>query len=134
MATSETSTTAHFALLDGHQYLNLTTYRKDGSDVTRPVWFAAEGDTLYLISVETSGKVRHIRDNSDVIVGPCDARGNPLSDEKALGSATVYMGGDPIAEKANRVLNKKYGLLKRLFGVSFLLRGATVIWIKIVPR
>jgi PPOX class probable F420-dependent enzyme len=134
MSATEAQTKPHFALLDDHQYLNLTTYRKNGTDVTRPVWFAADGDTLYLISVEDSGKVKHIRNNPDVIVGPCDARGNPLSDETALGRATVYAKGDPTADKANRVLNGKYGLIKRLFGLNFLLRQATVVWIEIVPR
>lgn len=134
MTTTDAPTRPHFALLDGHQYLNLTTYRKDGTDVTRPVWFAAEGDTLYLISVEQSGKVKHIRNNPDVIVSPCDARGTPLSDETAPGSATAHLQGDPVAAQANAALNRKYGLLKRLFGVNFFLRRATVTWLKIVPR
>lgn len=123
-----------FSLLDGHQYMNLTTYRKYGSEVTRPVWFAADGDTLYFITVEQSGKVTHIRNDERVFVSPSDARGNPLSDERAAGAATIYPEGDPTAKKANRALNAKYGLLKRLFGLRFLLSGATVVWGAIDPR
>jgi uncharacterized protein len=134
MATVEAPTTNHFALLDGHQYMNLTTYRKNGTNVTRPVWFATADNTLYLVTVDNSGKVKHIRNNPDVIVGPCDARGNPLSDETALGSATIFTEGDPTAAHANQVLNAKYGIIKRLFGITFLLRRSTVIWIEIVPR
>ncbi len=133
MATDHPNTT-HFALLDGHNYMNLTTYRRDGSEVTRPVWFAAQDDKLYAITVEESGKVKHIRNNPDVLVSPSDARGEPLSEERVAGTATVYAEDHPTAKHANQVLNQKYGLLKRLFGLRFLLARASVVWIEIQPR
>jgi len=125
---------SHFSLLDDHQYMNLTTYRKDGSEVTRPVWFAEEADSLYFITVAQSGKVKHIRNDPRVFVGPSDARGNPLSQERAAGTGTIYQGGHSRAEHANQLLNQKYGLLKRLFGLRFLLTGADVVWGEITPR
>lgn len=124
----------HFALLDGHQYMNLTTYRKNGTEVSRPVWFAEQDGVLYFISVENSGKVKHIRNNPDVFVSPCDATGNPLSDERAPGTAMIHEKGDPIAATANRALNQKYGIQKYLFGVMFFFQRATVVWGSIQPR
>lgn len=134
MAAVQTAEQTTFAILDGHQYMNLTTYRKNGTEVTRPVWFAEDNGTIYAISVVESGKVKHIRNNPDVFVSPCDARGNPLSEERAPGTATLHEKGSPTAEHANDVLNRKYGLIKRLFSLSFIIRRAEVVWIEIQPR
>lgn len=123
-----------FALLDGHQYMNLTTHRKDGSEATRPVWFAVEGDKLYFYTVDNSWKVKHIQRNPDVYVSPSDARGNPLSEGRVAGTATIYEKGHPTATHANGVLAKKYGLIKWLFSLNFLFRRSTVVWVEIQPR
>jgi hypothetical protein len=32
----------------GHKYLVIESYRKDGTAVRTPVWFAQEGETLYV--------------------------------------------------------------------------------------
>lgn len=125
---------AHFALLEGHPYMNLTTYRKDGTEVSRPVWFAADGDTLYVFTLNESGKVKHIRRNGDVFVSPSDARGTALSDERAKGTATLHEKGSPTAQTANAALDKKYGLLKRLISITFAFRKGDPIWIEITPR
>ncbi len=124
----------HFALLEGHQYMNLTTYRKNGTEVSRPVWFAMDGKTIYLYTLDESGKVKHIRRNGDVYVSPSDARGNPLSEARAAGTATLHEKGTPTAQRANARLNKKYGLLKWLISLTFAVRGGNPIWIEIVPR
>ncbi len=122
-----------FALLDGHQYMNLTTFRKNGTEVTRPVWFARQGDTIYFISQQNSGKVKHIRNNPDVLVSPSDVRGNPLSDERTAGVATIHEKGSEAADRANQALNQKYGIQKRLFSIVFILRRDTIVWGEIVP-
>ncbi|MEO0563053.1 MAG: PPOX class F420-dependent oxidoreductase [Chloroflexota bacterium] len=134
VAPTQTTTENTFDILKGHQYLNLTTYRKDGSDVTRPVWFARDGGMLYLMTVDPSGKVTHIRNDDRVIVGPCDARGNPLSDETALGIAQIFPKGYPTAIRANDVMNRKYGLIKRAFGLAMFFRKPEAVWIEIKPR
>ena len=36
------SDTNYFAALDKHNYLNMETFRKDGTGVRTPVWFAAD--------------------------------------------------------------------------------------------
>ncbi len=61
---------AAFTTLRGHQYLNLTTYRKSGEPVRTPVWFAQEGDTLYLFTNGETGKVKRIRNSGRVLVAP----------------------------------------------------------------
>ena len=52
------------------QYVALTTYRRDGTPVTTPVWAAAEGTSLYLFSNAKAGKVKRLRNSSRAAVAP----------------------------------------------------------------
>jgi len=57
------------------QYVALTTYRRDGTPVTTPVWAAAEGTSLYLFSNAKAGKVKRLRNSSRAAIAPCTATG-----------------------------------------------------------
>ena len=95
----------------GHKYLNLESYRKTGVAVATPVWFAQDGNELYIYSLAEAGKVKRIRNNPRVRVMPCDFRGGPKGDW-ADASARIIDGAE--ADKAQRLLDKKYGLMKRI--------------------
>jgi PPOX class probable F420-dependent enzyme len=77
-----------FATFAGHKYLNLETFKKDGTGVKTPVWFAADPSLsldsndakLYAYTVGVSGKVKRIRNNLRVKIAPCDMRGKVLGD------------------------------------------------------
>ena len=53
------------------EFLSLETFRKNGIGVKTPVWFAQEGDTLYIWTVGDSGKIKRIRNNPQVKIAPC---------------------------------------------------------------
>jgi PPOX class probable F420-dependent enzyme len=97
------------------KYLNLETYRKTGAAVATPVWFAQkhdeDGDEIYIYSLAEAGKVKRIRNNSRVRVMPCDFRGGPKG-EWVEATARIIDGAE--ADKAQRLLDKKYGLMKRI--------------------
>lgn len=124
------TSTSTFDVLDGHQFLSLTTFRKSGVAVPTPVWFAREGDRLYIFTNADSGKVKRIRNNSQVEIAPCDARGN-LKGDKFPATARIL----PAAEHkhANTQLNKKYGIQKRLFDLFGLLRRNKAAYLEIAP-
>ncbi len=46
---------------DHQSYLNLETFRKNGSGVKTPVWFVEDCGVLYLRTDAASGKVKRIR-------------------------------------------------------------------------
>src|SRR5260221_1636589 len=76
---------ARFASLQGHKYVNLETFRKNGQGVRTPVWFAGEPEQgapekLYVYSTADSGKAKRIRNNSRVRVAPCDVSGKLLGE------------------------------------------------------
>ena len=57
------------------KYLSLTTFRKDGSAVSTPVWVARDGDHLYVMTDPSSGKATRLRNSGRVRLAPCDMRG-----------------------------------------------------------
>lgn len=93
------------------KYLNLETYRKSGAAIATPVWFAQDGDQLYIYSLAEAGKVKRIRNNSRVRVMPCDFRGAPKG-EWVEAAARIIGGAEE--ESAQRLLDRKYGLMKKI--------------------
>ena len=117
------------SLLRGHRYVNLTTFRKNGRSVRTPVWFAEDGEgRLYVYTLGDSGKAKRIRNDGRVVVGPSDARGNPLGPE-ASGTARLL----PPAESAMAaaLLRRKYGLQKRAFDLLHKAQGKTGVYVTV---
>ena len=57
------------------RYISLRTFRKTGVAVDTPVWVAAEGGKLYVMTTLATGKAKRIRNNPQVEVCDCDMRG-----------------------------------------------------------
>ncbi|MFI6285208.1 PPOX class F420-dependent oxidoreductase [Streptomyces sp. NPDC051018] len=57
------------------RYISVTTFRKNGTGVATPVWFAENGGKLYVWTNSDSWKVRRLRADSRVVVSVCDMRG-----------------------------------------------------------
>ena len=117
---------------DRQQYLNLETFRKNGDGVKTPVWFVEEGGVLFVRTVATSGKVKRVRNNHLVQIAPCKMDGALLSDWIKASARVI---NDPeIDRKVDRLLGKKYGLMKSLFGLASSFQGQknTILEIKVV--
>jgi uncharacterized protein len=97
------------------QYLNLETFRKSGEGVKTPVWFAQADETLYVMTKPTSGKAKRIRNNGRVRVVPCKMDGT-VTGEWVSAQARQLSGDD--CEDLEKLFDKKYGLLKKLFGMQ----------------
>lgn len=127
-----TQTTAPFPALQDQQFMNLTTYRKNGDAVVTPVWFAQEGETLYVMTGAEAGKVKRIRNSGRVQVGPSDRAGKPLG--PTIWAKARVLAGDEV-QQADKLLGKKYGLQKKMFDAAAALRGgmASRAYLAIVP-
>ncbi|MER5538621.1 PPOX class F420-dependent oxidoreductase [Streptomyces mirabilis] len=107
--------------LASSKFLLITSYRKNGTGVATPVWVVRDGAALGAWTSADSWKVKRIRNRADVLVGPCDVRGNPTG-EQVPATAEIL---DPAATaRYRRLIAGKYGILGRLtlFG-SRLRRG-----------
>lgn len=94
------------------QYVALTTYRRDGTPVTTPVWAAAEGDSLYLFSNAKAGKVKRLRNSSRAAIAPCTATGKVTGAQ--LPAEAFNLTSDQMP-KVWKLLTKKYGIAAHLF-------------------
>ncbi|MCC9711136.1 PPOX class F420-dependent oxidoreductase [Streptomyces sp. MNU76] len=108
--------------LGAGKYLLVTTYRKNGTTVPTPVWVVRDGDALGVWTVADSWKVKRIRNRADVLVGPCDVRGNPTGDSVPARAEILDAAG---SAAYRRLIARKYGILGRLtLRGSRLRRGA----------
>ncbi len=118
------------ARFSGEKYLNMETFRKNGEGVRTPMWFAEEGGVLYARTFEKTGKVKRLRREPHVRVVPSDARGTPEGNWVDAEALIVEAGSDE-AKRANRLLNQRYGLTKRLIEPLFGLRYGKVVTVAI---
>jgi hypothetical protein len=105
-----------------HKYINLTTYRKNGTAVPTPVWFVEMDGALYVFTGGQSGKSKRIRANGRASVAPCDARGNPLGEFQP--ATACFVSEEAIKKLADKKYNQKYGLTRRFLNLMIRMRRA----------
>jgi PPOX class probable F420-dependent enzyme len=107
--------------LASHKYLNIETYRKNGTAVRTPMWFAADpaSGELFLGTPAGAGKVKRIRAYPGVRVAACDFRGNLRGDWIPAQASFC----DPQKAKvAGKLLNRKYPMRVFFNIAAFLFR------------
>ena len=112
-------------------YLNIETFRKNGLGVRTPVWFVKEEETLYIITRGKSGKVKRLRNNRQVNIAPCRIDGKPSG--AWIPATARKVGDEETIQKVNRLMDKKYGLLKKIFGLGSAHESGTDIVLEIKP-
>jgi PPOX class probable F420-dependent enzyme len=96
------------ATFAAERYISLTTFKRDGTAVSTPVWVVSDdGKRLLVWSAEKTWKVRRLRQDPRVLVAPSNFRGTERG-ERVPGTARVV--DDP---GIDRLLRRKYGWQKR---------------------
>ena len=112
--------TPTFADLAKAQYILLTTFTKDGRPKPVPLWAAADGDRLLVITQGSSWKVKRIRNTPRVTLAICDMRGRPKS-EAVEGNAAILDKSQTAA--VYDAIGKRYGIVGKVFNLFSKLRG-----------
>jgi hypothetical protein len=113
--------------LSGEKYIRVTTFKKDGSEVSTPTWVVALDERkIGFYTSSTSGKAKRLKNNPKVVVQPSDARGRAKPGTFPLNGTAVVVSGperDAIYDKVvakygfmtkvTRFLAKAGGLIKR---------------------
>ena len=102
------------------QYVLLTTFTKDGRPKPTPIWIARDGNRAVVITEKNSWKVKRIRNTPRVTLAVCDMKGKPKG-EAVEAVATVL--DDSQTESVYRAINKRYGIIGRVFSLFSKLRG-----------
>ena len=97
------------AAFQGQKYLSLITFRKNGTAVPTPVWFAEADGMFYVMTRSDSGKYKRIRNNPNVRIAPCNIRGKITGPEFPAHARIL-----PVAEwaPARRAVRAKYWITR----------------------
>jgi len=102
------------------KYVLLTTFTKDGRPKPTPIWIAPDGDRALVITEKNAWKVKRIRNTPRVTLAVCDMRGN-VKGEAIEAVASVM--DDSQTESVYQAINRRYGIVGRIFNFFSKLRG-----------
>ena len=95
--------------LGQQQYVELTTFRRNGTGVPTPVWIAPDGGDLLVVTVDDTGKTKRLAHTARVELRPCSVRGEVAPGApRYAGRATVDRDAAAIA-RVKRAIGAKYG-------------------------
>ncbi|HEX5879134.1 MAG TPA: PPOX class F420-dependent oxidoreductase, partial [Actinomycetota bacterium] len=85
-------------------FVSITTFKRDGTPVSVPVWCAADNGSLLVFSEADSWKVKRIRRDPHVRLAPCSPRGKPRGPAVDANASLVEE-----TAKVEALLVRKYG-------------------------
>ena len=118
-----------FEALESARYVSLATYRRDGSPVATPLWFAVRDGRGYFMTTAGTGKVRRLRHDPRVTIAPSSARGRikgALFDGHArlLDAAEEHLG--------RQAIHGKYGWQAVLVALAARLGGRRQLYYEVL--
>jgi|TARA_B100001094_G_C17827675_1_gene621673 PPOX class probable F420-dependent enzyme len=96
------------------EYINLVTYKNDGSTVTTPVWVAPHDDSLVITSSLNAGKVKRIRNNGKATIYATNQSGSQKLSESLDVKGSLITEPEEKAQAVDKIKNK-YGLISKMF-------------------
>jgi len=115
---------------DHEKHICLATFKRDGTAVETPVWFAEANGKLYLRTIANSGKVKRIRNNPSVRLAPCTIAGKvtgPWLDAQAR----LLTPSDPLIQVANLALDTNCGDERRHMTRLMAEQGKDLVYIEV---
>ena len=107
------------------KYINLETYKNDGTPIRTPVWFVIDKELIYIITRDSTGKVKRLGNNQNVRIVPCSFKGEPKNDW-VKGKTEMITGEE--ADEIIKLRKKKYRMLVRLTGIFTSQKGNLVVY------
>ena len=101
-------------MLSDEKYILLTTFRRDGTPVSTPVWMVRLGDhQIGFWTSSGSGKAKRLAHTARVTLQPCDVRGRVRAGTTATdATAQLVTGGE--LEAIRELVRAKYGFQTRI--------------------
>ena len=114
------------------KYLNIETFRRNGESMKTPVWFVQDDGVFFVQTEANSGKVKRIRNNRRVNIAPCKMDGTATGAWVAADAREITDA--EIAKKVSGLLEKKYGLMKKIFSLQAARQGRkdTILELRLV--
>jgi PPOX class probable F420-dependent enzyme len=98
--------------LADEKYVAFTTFKRDGTPVTTPVWVVGlEGGKLGFWTSSGSGKAKRLRNNPKVTVQPCNGRGKLTEGTTPTDGTAVTATSGPEVDEIQPKIKAKYGVM-----------------------
>ena len=102
------------ALAD-EKYIAFTTFKRDGTPVSSPVWVVGlDDERLGFWTSSTSGKAKRLRNNPKVVLQPCNSRGKVTAGSLPTDASAVTVSEGADYEQIGRKVQAKYGVMVTL--------------------
>jgi uncharacterized protein len=124
-AASRPGTAPDLSSLAGHKYALLVSFRRSGEPIPTPVWFGLDRGRVYFNTRSRNAKLKRIRRDPHVRLGPCSFRGKPMG-PLAEGRARI-LAAEQEAE-AEAALRSNYGLARRIYYATLGGRGDPAVY------
>ena len=100
--------------LSDEKYIRVTTFKKDGTEVSTPTWVVALVDgKIGFYTSSTSGKAKRLKNNPNVIVQPSDSRGRAKPETVPVTGTAVVVAG-PERDTIYQKVVAKYGFMTKV--------------------
>jgi uncharacterized protein len=114
--------------LEGHKYALLVSFRRSGEPVPTPVWFGLDHGRAYFNTRSPNAKLKRIRRDPHVRMGPCSFRGRPLGPFADCRARVLAADQEAGAEAA---LRSNYGLTRRIYYATVGSRGDPTVYVEV---
>ena len=113
-----------FAMFEDQKYISLETFKKNGSGVKTPVWFVMHDGIIYVTTMDSSWKVKRLKNTKLVRITPSNFKGTP---KKEWIEGQAFFGSESELKLAMSLRKKKYGLWARIIGLFVSKKGKVVV-------
>ncbi|HWL44039.1 MAG TPA: pyridoxamine 5'-phosphate oxidase family protein [Ilumatobacter sp.] len=111
------------ALAD-EKYVAFTTFKRDGTAVTSPVWIVGLADGRFgFWTSSSSGKAKRLGHTAKVVVQPSSFKGNVADGSFPVEGTAELATGGPAFDEVKAAVRAKYGLMTTLSKVLAQLGG-----------
>ena len=114
------------AEIHGQKYISLVTFKRDGTPIATPIWFAESDDKLYFMTRSDSGKYKRIRNSPRVKIAPSTIRGKVTGPE--FDATARILPESDWGALARRFVRNTGSRAFRFFGAS-----STATWKSLCP-
>ena len=95
------------------QYVNLITFKRDGTEVITPVWIAGFQNSLVVTTNVNAGKVKRVRNNGKAMIYETNQSGSKQLSEELYVQASL-IEDSKLKDQAVAVIKEKYGLMAKM--------------------
>ena len=101
--------------LSDEKYIRVTTFKKDGTEVSTPTWVVALDDgKIGFYTSSTSGKAKRLKNNPNVVVQPSNGRGRAKPGTSPFNGTAVVVTAGPERDAIYDKVVAKYGFMTKV--------------------